>query len=139
MTDRVADIASLLERVKAATEGDCDLDREIALALGWTPPAMGLPHWHDDDGNHWTALPDWSTSIDAALALVERLSPIGPMTAHSLSHSLARDGEEWWNFRIKHYVDDEGEPPKVHYGTAYTAPLAILIALLTALKENHRG
>ena len=65
----------LIERVEAATEGGNDLDRDIAIALGWTPPAIGLPFWYDDEGNHWSALPDWSTSIDAALALVERVRP----------------------------------------------------------------
>lgn len=68
-------LSELLLMVEVATEGDGDLDRAIAIALGWTPPAMGLPYWHDEDGNHWTALPDWSTSIDDALGLVERVLP----------------------------------------------------------------
>lgn len=67
-------LSGLRERLAVATEGDGELDRDIALALGWSPPAMGLPFWYDDESNHWSALPDWSTSIDASVQLSESIA-----------------------------------------------------------------
>lgn len=71
----VAKLDELIARVEKATGGDGELDRDVAIALGWAPPTLGLHHWHDDLGNHWSALPDWSTSVDDALGLVEQLLP----------------------------------------------------------------
>ena len=118
------DIASLIERVKAATEGDNDLDRDVAIVLGWTPPAMGLPYWHDDEGNHWTALPDWSTSLDDALALVERLKPGFDYILEHTNGGLTIS-----------CMLGTADPDKRWFGE--TPPLALLAALLTSLKENH--
>jgi hypothetical protein len=140
-TDR-DDIASLLERVRAATEGDNDLDRDVAVSLGWTPPAIGLPYWHDHEGNHWTALPDWSTSIDDALALVDRLLGVDA-TALCYSYDLGWHASA---YAAMAYTADLhlaiGNPAEMHtaHGQATTLPLAILAALLkslTSLKENH--
>jgi len=126
-----AKLKDLLARIEAATEGDEDLDRDIAIALGWTPPAMGLPHWHDDEGNHWSALPDWSTSIDDALALVERVKP-----------------GVWWHIAKGRLTASEplfgaellfDDMESLGHGEAATAPLAILAALLRSIEGGERG
>jgi hypothetical protein len=130
--DRLND---LRKRAEKATEGSGDLDREMAIALGWTPPTMGLPYWHDHEGNHWTALPDWSTSIDDAIALVERMLP-------GWSYSLRRGG------RLVQATVESGEAQypvwalisQDGYGKhvdAPTPPLAVILALLTALSHTQ--
>lgn len=79
--------STLLSRVKAATGGDRELGREVLLSLGWTrtcvghfygplyhwdaPPGLYVPHLHGKDD----ALPDITSSIDAARALLERVLP----------------------------------------------------------------
>lgn len=117
----------LLARVEAATEGDNDLDREVAIALGWTPPAMGLPFWYDYEGNHWTALPDWSTSIDDALALVERA-----FSSDFHFVELAIQKRTYCEIHDQRVFDPLGN------AEAQTAPLAIIAALLRA-KETDNG
>lgn len=123
-----AKLKDLLARIEAATEGDNDLDRDIAIALGWVPPAIGLPFWRYDDGNHWGALPDWSTSIDAAVALVERVSPGAEYEISTIYHvahvSLPlNDGDRCANVRR----------------ADMNVPLAILAALLRSIEGGERG
>lgn len=124
-------------------EGSKDLDREIAIAIGWTPPALGLPYWHDHEGNHWSALPDWSTSIDDALALVERLLPGWAWFVQRISGVPTRAP-------LKDYEADLWLPaphkikglkhinPRARSDGA-TAPLAILAAMLSALSHKEPG
>jgi hypothetical protein len=82
---------SLIARLEAAEVGSRELDAEIAVLTRW--PALGnIPHWvHDEEmevrsrgnigfknlpGNpaEWTS-PLVTTSLDAALALAERVLP----------------------------------------------------------------
>jgi hypothetical protein len=125
-TDR-DDIASLLERVKAATGPDREMDRSIwrhfnPLPAGRAsdvvlPPGFGQGALNDA----LDPTPVLTASTDAALGLVERLMP-------------------GWRFAM--YTDGEGkgpccramrgdEPVKANCH-ASTLPLAILAALLTA-------
>ncbi len=137
----MSELQKLLERVEKATGADRELDARLyCLEHGFRFSRRygsdfairvdGVPHEVKVSDQ---SLDKFTASIDAALALVERMKPIGPMVAHELNHSLARDGEDWWNFRIKQYVDEEGEPPIVHWGTHWDGTRAILAALLKAL------
>ena len=131
-----SEIEGLLSRLEAATEGSDDMDREVAIALGWTPPAMGLPFWHDDDANHWTALPDWSTSIDAALALVERLLPGWGATVVTDPPSCClriSTSDSMAHFKATGFFLDE-----FPIYEASTPPVAILLALFRALSARPR-
>jgi hypothetical protein len=85
----------------------------------------------------WRKLPSYTSSIDAAYDFADQLTPIGPMVAHELVHSLARDGEEFWNFRIKHYSAEEGEAPTIFWATGRSASLAIILAVLRALSSQE--
>lgn len=75
----MTNLTELLERVEKAEGSNRELGDDILLALGWTgwPHKKGgilIPHWQDPDGrNVPTDLrPDPTSSIDAAMALVER-------------------------------------------------------------------
>lgn len=73
----MTDFADLLARVREAKGPDRDLDAAIALATGWTHEVN-----HEEDYECWRKsdgkaayLPRYTASIDAALALVERMLP----------------------------------------------------------------
>ena len=133
MTDTA--VKELVARLEKTTCGDNDLDRDIAIALGWTPPAMGLPHWHDEKGNHWSALPDWSTSIDDALALVDRVLGVDSDTlcySYDLNyHCYAHEGMAY--VATLHLAAGNPADMRKADAQAPTLPLAIVLATLRAL------
>ena len=126
-TDR-DDIASLLERVKAATGSSRELDRLITEITGY--PNV----YRNEDGSiPFTAtVANFTGSVDAALALVERLAPTLVMKP-----TILGDGTGHWQMTEAWCGDidvvDEWNPWE-----PMSPPLAILAALLTSLKENHR-
>ena len=167
-TDR-DDIASLLERVKAATGGDAHLNQAIATAIDgyvlekrgndrkpWFYPAegrKGITYRHD-----YFSIPRYTSSIDAALGLVERLLPGWMWRLASCSVS----DDAWVCPDFNHPV--HGAAFKAMFDNAYGGrdPAEVIIeatdvdrrpagqpalalieamllglALLTPLKENH--
>ena len=130
-TDR-DDIASLLAKVKAATGPDSDLDRAIINGLGYHAWAGRMsyrdpPMWVDFGSSHVTG------SIDAALALVERLLPGWGVETMSPAGGEYAACNMW-------LPPPNGGPEALwrrSSGKSVTLPLAILAALLTSLKENH--
>lgn len=137
-TERVSDermhpdLASLLERVKAATGPDADLDVEIMAALlpkhkktmeaGFDRLVAVAWEWRDFAWRTTDRIP-YTASIDAALALVERLRPWVPWVDISgMNKRPDRDTGVW-----KVVLDGGWE------GRAQTLPLAILSALLCSL------
>lgn len=69
-------------------------------------------------------VPPVTTSLDAALALAERVLPGRTVTLYE------RKG--WASVDIN-------MPSKTYFGTAPTAPLALCIAILTALQNKEQG
>ena len=72
----------IIERLEEAEIGDREIDVAIAQAIGWQYVRncdVGSPHlwgWHGMSPDGRTGpIPAYSTSIDAALALVERMLP----------------------------------------------------------------
>jgi hypothetical protein len=73
-------IAELIERVEAASGPARDIDGDIALMEGWTLSKMkgdGQAYWRKPGATeYWDRCtdgpPDYTRSIDAALALAER-------------------------------------------------------------------
>jgi hypothetical protein len=62
-------MTDLIKRLEEAEEGSADLDREVERALGVIP--MGVR----EDGTWGQKQRPWTTSLDAALALAERVLP----------------------------------------------------------------
>jgi hypothetical protein len=96
----------LLAALKAATGPSRELDTALAATFGECDPTTEY----------------FTSSIDAALALVERTRP-----GCGWHVSTQDDGYTAWLELIDRDVIE----------TAPTAPLAILIALMTALEANH--
>ena len=74
-------MAKLLARVEAATGPDREIDGALALMEGWTFQKMKgdrEPYWRKPGATeYWnrSTLINYTASIDAALALVERMLP----------------------------------------------------------------
>ena len=87
------DLSTLLERVRGASEGDRELDADLArFVLGlnvWEEPVMDfhtgrserttpvMSATHDGSETHrfFDGIPEWTSGLDAALALCERVLP----------------------------------------------------------------
>ena len=127
---------TLLEKLKAATEGSRELDLEIAKHFRECDPEA----WYDEEADCavWNEprdfgstvayercgerLHDYTTSIDAALAFVRRKYP-----EHHWSLDSS-DGKNSAHFVFWKKLDDwDGV-----YGTSETEELAICIALVKA-------
>lgn len=112
----MSDLEALLERVKAATGPDKQLDWEI-----WD--AVGQPNL---TGKHSPYLP-FTASIDAAIALVEKILP--PLTFRSHGFLPAWSESDGAPYRC--HFNPENSASSVGYGNSDA--LAILAALLQAL------
>lgn len=136
-----SDLQALLSRLEAAQGADRELD--AALWLVFTPGAtrrtLHVPHWKKpyeidetrDATGRLIVVPAVTASIDAALALVERVLPGWDWSVHS---HPKRQGEP-------HFQDAWAgvrAPPKgpvsgvLHEANGYTPALALLIALVQA-------
>lgn len=133
---------TLISRIRSATEGSRELDIAIFKSLGGTIPFHALGRVDDpylvteEDGKTYKAspsassafhLPPVTTSLDAALALVERVRPgwawgidHGPSSV--LGFLDPNDYEQ--RFLGARFVEH-----------ASTAPLALIAALLASLEE----
>jgi len=130
----MSDLASLLEKVRSAQGADSDLDRELVNALGFRARAGRMsyrdpPMWVDFGSSAVTR------SIDAALALVERLLGVD---AKALCYSYDLGWHASAHAKMAYTANLHlaiGNPAEMHtaHGQATTLPLAILSSLLTAL------
>lgn len=147
-------VGNLIGRVKAANGPDRELDRAIGLAVGgW----WATVDEHGDaimcDGDRYpdhpgSMYPALTESVDAALALVERLLPGWRVSIFGNHLTGAKGGKGW---RVGLQSPQKAKPdslgfrwPKINADCLYapTAPLAILAALLSALttlqdQNNH--
>jgi hypothetical protein len=139
----MSDLASLLEKVKSAKGADRQLDWHIADATGHesfntTIQGMWPPFMKGSRADK--AVPAYTASGDASLALVERKLPgwyfdhIGA-DAVGLPMQLKTVG---WTVELSsgHHLTLD-----IYQGQAPTLPLAILAAMLTALisQETTNG
>lgn len=116
----MSDLNELLERVKAATGPDRQLD--YALFCHFAPRDVASA-WHPHEGHQYTA------SIDAAVALCERLLPGWKASHGEFSWSFGFQDERVWTCKLRYYRT------KAH---APTLPLAILAGLLQALISQEQ-
>jgi len=119
MTDRQT-LSDLLEKVRACEGADREVDRLIVEAFGTKP--SGIPVCANILG-----IGAFTSSVDAALALVERVLPgwwwaVGQYSGGAASANVSRDG--------KRHGPDVMAP---------TPALALLAALLTALLAEEAG
>lgn len=112
-------ITSLIEKLEGAEVGSRELDYAIKA---WLEPVNA----------YWSLrVPaDWSTSLDAALGLTERVLTLG-----------AWDVGYYYNSDRPHYArlvivrDDEGQPEI--YGRSATPALALCAAILRAHQHDN--
>lgn len=124
----MSDLMELLERVKAATGPDREL--EYALVCHFFGADEGLLH-----EIHGINLYRLTASIDAALALVERKLP--GWVVDDLSQNSRLAGDPWGCKLASYYGSDPSRNRSAVSGYDYpTAPLAILAALLSALTSG---
>ena len=126
---------TILNRLRSAERMDRDLDRDIGLAIdGWSyvdmPPhgkMLYVPHEQSYYVDHPGSMyPSYTESIDAALALVQRMLP-------DYRVSLFTNGMGLGPCCII-MVGDEPVISNVH---SPTLPLAILTALFTAFEAEE--
>lgn len=138
----MTDISSLLSRVRAASGPDNDLDIDIGVALaGWRRGRVTLDPFsftENPDGDiiygentFWIAdggiQPlSFTESIDAAVALVERVLPGCDWKISTLRHRKGFGADLY-----------PSAADAVARADAATAPLAILAALLSALEQKE--
>jgi len=121
------DLSRLVERVWKAGGPDRELDAAIGVTIGGLTIDEHDPirRWRDERGNTVAllgALPEYTSSFDAALALVEKVLP-----RHRVIITKQPDGTG--AVTILSY-----EQSWAGYGA--TPPLAILLALLSAKGSN---
>ena len=117
-------ISSLLSRVRAASGPDRELDAEIAALIGYREPHYDCL-WSEfkekfPKATPWSEIPRWSASIDAAVALVERVG--------YAVHTIHRSKSGLWSVTLEPNGESEG---------LRLLPLAILAALLSALDQKE--
>jgi len=117
----------ILKRLKEATGSD----RELDAAIFWKLFPGSKPNLH-------TAMniPDYTSSIDAALALVEKMLP---GSGYMITRGRATFYEPMFGVELYHMdlVPDDGEPVPYDWPSeSNSLPLAILCALFTALEAK---
>ena len=112
----------LIERLEAAGEGSRELDAEIARLFGGQAIArFGDWDCREDGTGIWRPLPRYSSSLDAALALAERVLP--DLTKINV----------WTYVRGKHHhCEIETDEDEFDALNASTPALALCIAILKA-------
>ena len=138
----MGDLNELVERLKAATGPDRFLEEDIAQELeeGWS--------WNDSIRSFHTPNgfqdrpPEYTASIDAALALVERKLP-GSCVLVGDYKGLANPamwGGKYQNAKGWCSLSPNDEAMSSHRAHAETPPLAILAALLAVLSlDSNKG
>jgi hypothetical protein len=113
-------LQALLARVEGGGEEDRALDAEIALHLGeafcmrrWYSDVVWQFRWQADC--EWEPLPHFTTSLDAAVALVERVRPGNVLEVEGFA------GSAQWGAMVAE-----------HGATAPTPARALIAALLRA-------
>ncbi len=116
---------TILNRLRSAESGSRELDAMIAVSLQIMPSNAFQPCASSDAGTFGTGAhtfwraPEYTTSIDAALALVERMLPC----------VIIKLDNSYQGFWVAQVQLTESRQCK-------TAPLAILTALFTALEAK---
>lgn len=128
---------ALIARLEKAEDGDRELSCSIAKAVGWRPED-GAPG--STTSSPWAWCPDFTSSIDAALGLVERVLP-GWMVVNlcEWDSDILRSRGPWTCTLKKLGTQDDFTADKGQCPHAPTPALAVCLATLRALKHREQG
>jgi hypothetical protein len=118
-------LRELRERVEAASGGDRTIDGDIAEHLGlppqgWKRSSRNTAWWNDVGGGPWQP-PAYTSSIDAAVALVEKILP-----------------DSYWELDQGYNATITTENPvNCFVAASHTPALTLLCALLRALEAKE--
>jgi len=122
-------MTDIIKRLKEATGPDRELDCDIAISLDFIATREYWSYDYAQTVAHYTA------SIDAALALVERMLPGWYYTI--TSHNTSMGNKPWCDLATHEYIHGDVLVEGVYFESAGpTIPLAILTALFTALEAK---
>jgi hypothetical protein len=129
-------LADLLERVKAASGPLAMIDWDIEEAFGDWENLGGARKRHKVTGEDRTGYIEpqgaYTASLDATLALVERVLP-------GWSPAIRRDPRPAFERLWHAFVARNGSGREQHAGWGSTPALALLTAMLTALSQGATG
>ena len=152
MTDLTA-LPALLARVEAATGPDRELDAAIMATFytlekrhigctcwtGCCPRGRHLDTvWIDPATDKWvsTAAHGFTSSLDATVALVEKMRPDWFFTVSNFSSVI--DERPWADIASRKCINEEtGYDTQDYLGRGNTPPLALLAALLRSMIEEE--
>lgn len=127
---------TILDRLRRAETGSRELDAMIAVSLQIMPSNAFQPCASDDPGTFgtgaytfWTA-PEYTTSIDAAVALVERMLPGALWRVQKCPTAII-------NQNIGAYWATAGMTGEQEAAYGATPALAIVTALFTAIEAKE--
>lgn len=131
------ELKELIERVKAATGPDRELDSDLGFTLGWYANGYEFYAWAEADGTFVESVnpKPFTASIDAALALTQRVLPGWTLAR------LSQDDHKLWYVELRQgHATSYGRvviaPSTIH---GLPLPLAIILALLTALDQKEEN
>lgn len=128
---------TIINRLRSAESGSRELDADVSKTCGWRYVEnrdVGSPHlwgWYGmSPEGHSGPIPTYTTSIDAALALVEKMLPgwLVKLNKRVVPGWSVRLTSPSFDFFYTNDFDGEEFPQ--------SAPLAILTALFTALEAK---
>lgn len=124
---------SLIERLEAAEVGSRELDYAIMDALGYSnisDPRDAIECWRGLDGKARYENAVYSRSLDAALALAERVLPGHAMNV--CKDQGPPDGPDfrWSSVIARHSLEGPVGRPGWWFGVSDTPALALCIAIL---------
>lgn len=116
---------SLIERIEAAEVGSAELDLEVAQALSEPWSYMGEPP-------KVIKCRPYTTSIDAALALAERVLPGWRLARLGESREADDSGAYVGGWDVRLHWPLGGKLHNLEYGSGSTPALALVAAILRA-------
>jgi hypothetical protein len=132
----IAQLEDLERRLKDATGPDRELNARITyITTPITQYYDSMEAWLRTNISMSNARPPYTTSIDAALALVERMLP-GYFLEHLGDNPTAHPKRA--PVPMNEVAAELSNGMSFNEGRAPTRPLAILLALVAALKEKAR-
>lgn len=124
-------LTELLARLDAATGPDREIDWAVFSACGFRVNDLQKSRWRVWLVDNWAPLPPVTASIDAALALVERLLP---GSFYHFAKGRVSEREPLFGFQILFGADEV-----IGSGESNHACIAVILAALRALIADQVG